>query len=83
MPLEKNELDVVEFLLENGIAFHTLAPTSTLLRTPAPFDIAWSPSKCSSHYVFTGRDYLAYHEQCNYMLRHSHAQAALIHGGIM
>ena len=81
LPREKNEHDIVEFLLENGIPFHTLAPTSTLLRSPTPFDIRWNPSKRPPGYIFTGHDYLAYREQCNHMFRHPRARAVLMHGG--
>jgi len=83
LPPKKTELDIVEFLLENGILFHTLAPTTTLLRTPTPFNTKGVPPQRPAHYVFSDHDYLAYHERCNHILKHPCVQAALMCGGYM
>jgi hypothetical protein len=78
-----NEYHIVEFLLTNGIAFHTLQPSSTLLRTPDMPRPSLMPLTRPEEYKFGSRDYLAYREHCHAVLSHPRGRAALMHGGFM
>ena len=80
LPPEKDEYDIVEFLLQNGVPFHTLAPTATLPRSPISLNRIHKPPVRPANYVFDGRDYLIYREQCNQLLKHPRGRAALMHG---
>jgi hypothetical protein len=71
--------------LQNGIPFHTLAPSrSSVSRTP---NTASRPSLLppfrARDYSFGINDYLSYRERCNSILQHPRGRAALMHGGLM
>ena len=80
LPPEKDEYDIVEFLLQNGIPFHTLAVSNTLARSPISLNRTPNPPLRPAKYVFDGRDYLIYREQCSQLLKHPRGRAALMHG---
>ena len=78
-----NEYDIVEFLLTNGISFHTLQPSDTVDRTPDVRRPGLLPYRRPHEYKFESRDYLAYRQRCHSILSHPRGRAALIHGGFM
>jgi hypothetical protein len=78
-----NEHDIVEFLLTNGIGFHTLQSPRTLVRTPDIPRPDLTPLTRSENYVFGSRDYLTYREHCHSILNHPRGRAALMHGHFM
>jgi len=82
LDLAFNEYDIVDFLLTNGIAFHTLQPLETLLQTPdIPRNL--TPHTRENGYTFSTCDYLAYREHCHTILNHPRGRAALMHGHFM
>jgi len=78
-----NEYDIVEFLLTNGIAFHTLQPSSSISRTPHVQRASLAPFRRPHSYEFASRDYLAYRQRCHSILSHPRGRAALMHGNFM
>ena len=79
-----NECDIVEFLLTNGIPFHTLQPSSTSFsRTPHAQRPSVAPFRRPHEYNFGSRDYLAYRQRCHSILSHPRGRAALMHGHFM
>lgn len=74
------ETDIVFFLLENGIPFHTLQPSHSLPRSPLstlpPLVVPFRPA----NYSFTWRDYAAFRQQCHDVLRQPRGRAALMRG---
>jgi hypothetical protein len=75
--------DIVDFLLTNGIPFHTLQPSQTVSRTPNLPRPCLSQLVRPDNYVFDKRDYLAYREHCHTILNHPRGRAALMHGHFM
>ena len=78
-----NEYEIVDFLLTNGIQFHTFQPSSSITRTlnmPRP---SLQLLTRNSDYKFDGRDYLAYRERCRAILDQPRGRAALMYGNIM
>lgn len=65
-----NEYHIVDFLLTNGIPFHTLQSSETILRTPDIPRPCLTPLARSDEYVFGSQDYLAYREHCHTILNH-------------
>ncbi len=83
--LEKKwtEYDIVEFLLQTGIPFHTLISSSSVSRTPIiPRPSLVSPYRTKAH-EFVIDDYCSYRARCNSILQHPRGRAALMHGGLM
>ncbi len=78
------EYNIVKFLLQNGIPFHTLVPSSSVSRTPnTTSQPSLLPPFRAKDYSFGINNYLFYREQCNSILQHPHGCAALMHGGLM
>ena len=77
------EYDIVEFLLQNGIPFHTLFPSTLVLSSPVTSRPSLCPPLRKNDYVFGVNDYLAYRERCKTILRHPRGRSALMHGGVM
>ena len=75
-----DERDIAQFLVDYGISFHTLQPSSSVVRTPRvnrpPMKI---PVRNDAH-IFTADDYIVYRNNCYYMLRHPRGRAALMYG---
>jgi hypothetical protein len=78
-----NEYNIVDFLLTNGIAFHTLQPSRTVVRTPNISRPSLTPLTRSEGYKFGSNDYLAFREHCHAVLNHPRGRAALMHGHFM
>jgi hypothetical protein len=78
-----SEYDIVEFLLTNGIGFHTLQSSRSLMRTPDIPRPDLIPLTRGQNYVFGSRDYLTYREHCHAILNHPRGRAALMHGQFM
>jgi hypothetical protein len=78
-----NEYDIVDFLLTNGIPFHTLQPSLNAQTTPPVQRPSLAPFRRPHQYKFEGRDYLAYRERCHSFLSHPRGRAALMHGHFM
>jgi len=72
--------DIIDFLLTNGIPFHTLQPSRTVLRRPNIPRPCLSPLIRSDLGLFSSRDYLAYRDHCHSILNHPRGRAALMHG---
>lgn len=83
--LEKKwtEYDIVEFLLQRGIPFHTLLPSSSALRTPIISRPSLVPPYRMKSHEFVINDYCSYRARCNSILQHPRGRAALMHGGLM
>lgn len=77
-----NEYHIIDFLLTNGIPFHTLQSSGTILRTPDIPRPCLTPLR-SDEYTFGSQDYLAYREHCHTILNHPRGRAALMHGHFM
>ena len=78
-----NEYDIVDFLLTNGIPFHTLQPSLNALETAPVQRPSLAPLRRPHEYRFESRDYLAYRERCHSILSHPRGRAALMHGHFM
>jgi hypothetical protein len=78
-----NEYHIVDFLLTNGIPFHTLQPSGTILRMPDVPRPCLRPLARNEGYAFGSQDYLAYREHCHTILDHPRGRAALMHGHFM
>lgn len=78
-----NEYNIVEFLLTNGIPFHTLQSSDTVDRTPDVHRPGLLPYRRPHEYKFESRDYLAYRQRCHSILSHPRGRAALMHGHFM
>jgi hypothetical protein len=78
-----NEYHIAEYLLTNGIPFHTLQPSSTVKRTPDIHRLCLLPFRRPDNYKYESRDYLAYRQRCHSILSHSRGRAALMHGHFM
>jgi hypothetical protein len=76
------EYEIVDHLLTNGIAFHTLQPSRALTRTPDGRP-SLVPLMRGEGYTFGRRDYLAYRDHCQAILNHPRGRAALMHGHFM
>jgi hypothetical protein len=77
------EFNIVEFLLQNGIPFHTLVPSNLVSRTPIASRPSLVPPFRPKDYQFGVTDYLSYRERCVSILQHPRGRAALMHGGLM
>jgi hypothetical protein len=75
-----DEYNIVEFLLTNGIPFHTLQPSTTVSRTPNVHHTNIRPLTRPEGYSFHRRDYTAYRKHCHAILDHPRGRAALMHG---
>ena len=75
--------NIIDFLLTNGIPFHTLQPSQTVLRTPNIPRPSLLPLVRPDKFIFGNRDYLSYREHCHAILNHPRGRAALMHGGFM
>ena len=77
------ERQLAEFLLTNGIAFHTLQTSSSLRRslisTHPPLVIPRRPSK----HLFTIQDYQAFKEQSHVILKQCRGHTALLRGNFL
>jgi hypothetical protein len=79
LPQDYTREDIAVALLQEGIRFRTLAPVPDLPRSlPCP-ELALP--RRSENYVFTKRDYDAYIDQRNVILRGPRGRAALMRGG--
>ena len=78
-----NEYNIVDFLLTNGIPFHTLQPSSSVSRALQVQCASLSPYRRPHNYDFGSRDYLAYRQRCHSILSHPRGRAALMHGHFM
>ena len=78
-----DEHGIVEFLLTNGIPFHTLRPSRMVLRTPNVSRPCLLPLRRPKDYKFESRDYLAYQERCHTILNNPRGRAALMAGHFM
>jgi hypothetical protein len=78
-----NEYRIVDFLLTNGIPFHTLQPSRIVMRMPDIPRACLLPLACNEGFTFGSQDYLAYREHCNAILIHPRGRAALMHGHFM
>jgi len=79
LDIAMDERDIAQFLVDYGIPFHTLQPSSSVVRTPRvsrpPMKI---PVRNDAH-LFTADDYVMYRSNCYYMLRHPRGRAALMY----
>lgn len=78
-----NEYGIVDFLLTNGIGFHTLQPSGTVLRAPGASRPSLAPLSRLEGHKFAGHDYIAYREHCHAIISHPRGRAALMHGHFM
>jgi hypothetical protein len=78
-----NDYEISRHLLHRGIAFHTLLPLRTIPKSPIP-DLGTNfHSIRSAGYVFTTRDFDAYINRRDALLRSPRGRAALLKGGIV
>lgn len=75
-----DESDLAYYLLQNGIPFHTLQLSTTLSRSPISRQPPLVIPFRSANYVFTWRDYEAFRQQCDAILRQPRGRAALLRG---
>jgi hypothetical protein len=78
-----NEYHIAEFLLTNGIPFHTLQPRANALQASHVQRQSLAPFRRPHEYIYGSRDYLAYRERCHTILSHPRGRAALMHGHFM
>ena len=75
-----DESDLANYLLRNGIPFHTLQLSTTLSRSPIarhpPLVIPFRPAE----HAFTWRDYEAFRQQCHVIFKQPRGRAALLRG---
>jgi len=80
LDIAMDERDIAQFLVDYGIPFHTLQPSSSVIQTPR---VSRPPMKIpvrNDVHLFTADDYVMYCSNCYYMLRHPRGRAALMYG---
>ncbi|KAJ3507002.1 hypothetical protein NLJ89_g6543 [Agrocybe chaxingu] len=75
------ERELASYMLENGIAFRTLKPSSLLPRSPIVKDPAPSHPFRLAGYNFSIQDYSSYLYRCWELLKQPRGRAALLQGG--
>jgi hypothetical protein len=76
-----NDYEIARCLLHRGVAFHTVRPLRSILKSPIPHTVPSSTR--SPGYVFTIEDFNAYVYRRDSLLRTPRGRAALLKGGIV
>ena len=73
--------DIVQYLLDNGIPFHTLQQSFSLPRSPFTSLPSLVLPFRPAGYTFTWRDYCAFRQHCHDIFKQPRGRAALMRGG--
>jgi len=75
-----DEREIAQLLVDYGIPFHTLQPSSSILRAGNVYRPSMDIPIRSKGYIFLVEDYVSYRNRCNSILRHPRGRAALMSG---